>query len=87
MLDMTAAAEVDGLKFEGFDIFLYDPHFDIDGGSDETKRLAEKAQARNLVVGTVVAPIYEGTGGGSPIGSADLPPWPRMSSGRSAFSE
>ncbi len=67
MLDMTAAAEVDGLKFEGFDIFLYDPHFNIDGGDDEIKSLAEKAQARNLNVGTVVAPIYEGTGGGSPL--------------------
>ena len=68
MLDMTAAAEVDGTKFDGFDIFLYHPHFDIDGGDDETKRLAEMAQARNLVVGTVVAPIYGGTGGGSPMG-------------------
>jgi sugar phosphate isomerase/epimerase len=66
---MTAAAEVDGAKFEGFDIFLYHPHFDIDGGDDEAKSLAEKAQARNLTVGTVVAPIYEGTGGGSPLGT------------------
>ncbi len=69
MLDMTAAAEVDGLKFEGFDVFLYLPHFDIDGGEDEIKSLAEKAKARNLNVGSVVAPIYGGTGGGSPIGS------------------
>ena len=67
MLDFTAAAEVDGVKFEGFDVFLYHPHFDIDGGDDEIKSLAEKAQARNLKVGTVVAPIYEGTGGGSPL--------------------
>ena len=71
MLDMTAAAEVDGIKFEGFDIFLFDPHFNIYGGDDEIKSLAEKARARNLVVGTVVAPIYEGTGGGSPIGTAE----------------
>jgi sugar phosphate isomerase/epimerase len=69
MLDMTAAAEVDGVKFEGFDVFLYLPHFDIDGGEDEIKSLAEKAKARNLNVGSVVAPIYGGTGGGSPIGS------------------
>jgi hypothetical protein len=67
MLDLTAAAEVDGVKFDGFDIFLYHPHFDIDGGDDEIKRLAEKARARNLRVGTVVAPIYAGTGGGSPL--------------------
>jgi len=69
MLDMTAAAEVDSMRFEGFDIFLYHPHFDIDAGDDETKRLAEKARARGLDVGTVVAPIYGGTGGGSPIGT------------------
>ena len=71
MLDMTAEAEVDGLKFEGFDIFLYDPHFDIDGGEPEIESLAEKAKDRNLNVGTVVAPIYEGTGGGSPLGTAE----------------
>ena len=70
MLDMTAAAEVDGSKFEGFDIFLYLPHFDIDSDDDQIKGLAEKAQSRNLEIGSVVAPIYEGTGGGSPIGSA-----------------
>jgi sugar phosphate isomerase/epimerase len=71
MLDMTAAAEVDGVKFEGFDIFLYHPHFDIDGGDDVIQSLAEKAKSRNLNVGTVVAPIYDGTGGGSPIGTPD----------------
>ena len=71
MLDLTAAAEVDGVTFDGFDVFLYHPHFDIDGGDDEIKSLAEKAQARNLAVGTVVAPIYEGTGGGSPLGGAE----------------
>jgi sugar phosphate isomerase/epimerase len=69
MLDMTAAAEVDGIRFDGFDIFLYHPHFDIDGGDDETRRLAEKARARNLVVGSVVAPVYDGTGGGPALGS------------------
>ncbi|MBL7133564.1 MAG: TIM barrel protein [Phycisphaerae bacterium] len=70
MLDMTAAAEVDGIKFDGFDVFLYHPHFDIDGGDDQTKRLAEMAKARDLAVGTVVAPIYEGTGGGSSMTDA-----------------
>jgi sugar phosphate isomerase/epimerase len=70
MLDLTAAAECDGLKFDGFDIFLYHPHFDIDGGDEEIKRLADKARQRNLEVGTVVAPVYPGTGGGLPMGTA-----------------
>ena len=30
MLDLTAAAEVDGVKFDGFDLFLFDPHVNID---------------------------------------------------------
>ena len=57
MLDLTAAAEFEGVKFDGFDIFLYHPHFNIDGGDDEIQRLADKARARNLAVGTVVAPV------------------------------
>ena len=69
MLDLTAAAECDGAGFDGFDIFLYHPHFDIDGGDEEIKRLAEKARTRNLDIGTVVAPVYPGTGGGLPMGS------------------
>ncbi len=69
MLDFTAAAAVDGVGFDGFDIFLYHPHFNIDGGEEEIQRLARAARARNLMVGTVVAPVYAGTGGGSPLGS------------------
>ena len=68
MLDLTAAAEVDGVKFDGFDIFLFLPHFDIDAGEEEIKSLAEKAQARNLMIGSVVAPVWPPTGGGSAAG-------------------
>ncbi len=69
MLDLTAAAEVDGIKFDGFDLFLSDPHISIDSSDDDIKKLAEKAQSRNLEIGTVVAPIWEGTGGGSAMGN------------------
>ena len=65
MLDLTAAAEVDGLKFDGFDLFLYLPHINIDGTDDDIKVLADKATARGLTIGSVVAPIWGGTGGGS----------------------
>ncbi len=70
MLDLTAAAEVDGVKFDGFDLFLYLPHIDIDGSDDDIKELAEKARSRGLEIGTVVAPIWPPTGGGSAMGSA-----------------
>ncbi len=70
MLDLTAAAEVDGIKFDGFDLYLYDPHINIDGTDDDIKVLAEKATSRGLEIGTVVAPIWGGTGGGSAMGDA-----------------
>ena len=57
MLDLTAAAEVNGVKFDGFDLFLFDPHVSIDASEDELKRLADKARSRNLVIGSVVAPV------------------------------
>src|SRR5260221_9477257 len=69
MLDLTAAAEVDGVKFDGFDLFLFDPHVSIDASDDELKRLADKARQRNLVIGSVVAPVWPPTGGGSAMGS------------------
>src|SRR5215813_10342269 len=69
MLDLTAAAEVDGVKFDGFDLFLYDPHISIDASDDDLKRLADKAQERNLAIGSVVAPVWPPTGGGSAMGS------------------
>src|SRR5436305_2556665 len=65
MLDLTAAAEVDGVKFDGFDLFLFLPHINIDAGDDEIKTLAEKATSRGLVIGSVVAPVWGPTGGGS----------------------
>lgn len=74
MLDLTAAAQVDGKKFDGFDLYLYAPHIDIDACmTDDTgiRELADKASKRNLAIGTVVAPIWGGTGGGSAFGSAD----------------
>ena len=74
MLDLTAAAEVDGLKFDGFDLFLYLPHIDIDatvGSDDAIKELADKATVRKLEIGTVVAPIWQGTEGGSAMGGPE----------------
>ncbi|MEK6233259.1 MAG: hypothetical protein N2C14_00955, partial [Planctomycetales bacterium] len=65
MLDYTASAEVDGVKFDGTDLFLFDPHVSIDSGDDDLKKLADQVTSRNLVIGSVVAPVWEPTGGGS----------------------
>jgi sugar phosphate isomerase/epimerase len=69
MLDLTAAAEVDGVSFDGVDLFLSAPHTDIDSSDDELKRLADGLASRGLEAGSVVAPVWTPTGGGSAIGS------------------
>ena len=71
MLDLTAKAEVNGVKFDGVDIFLFDPHVNIDSSDDDLKRLADKIRKKNLTVGSVVAPIWPPTGGGSAMGGAE----------------
>ena len=69
MLDHTAKAEVNGVKFDGVDLFLFDPHVSIDSSDDDLKRLAERVAQRNLTIGSVVAPVWPPTGGGSAMGS------------------
>jgi hypothetical protein len=69
MLDLTARAEVDGIRFDGVDLFLFDPHTSIDIDDEGIKALADKIQARGFVIGSVVAPVWPPTGGGSAMGS------------------
>jgi len=69
LLDLTAAAEVDGITFDGVDLFLFAPHVNIDSSADDLKALAEQVRSRNLVIGSVVAPVWPPTGGGSAMGN------------------
>src|SRR6187200_2884318 len=71
MLDLTSAAEVDGVRFEGVDLFLFDPHTSIDSTDDDLKKLADKIGRKNLTVGSLVAPVWPPTGGGSAMGSEE----------------
>ena len=59
MLEMTAAAEVDGIKFDGVDVGLFDPSINLDD-LDGIKRLADQVSKHNLVIGSLVAPIWGG---------------------------
>ncbi|MDO8992405.1 sugar phosphate isomerase/epimerase [Daejeonella sp.] len=59
MLEMTAAAEVDGVKFDGVDVGLFDPSINLDD-LDGIKRLADQVSKYNLVIGSLVAPIWGG---------------------------
>lgn len=71
LLDLTAAAEVDGVKFDGIDLFLFDPHISIDIDDDGIKELADNIGNRGLEVGSLVAPVWPDIGGGSAMGSED----------------
>ena len=68
MLNLTAAARVNGAGFDGVDLFLFDPHVSIDSSDDDLERLAEKIGSKGLVVGSLVAPVWPPTGGGSAMG-------------------
>ena len=71
MLNLTAAASVDGVKFEGVDLFLSLPHTDIDSTDDDLKRLADNLASKGLRAGSLVAPVWPPTGGGSAMGSEE----------------
>ena len=45
MLELTAAAEVDGQRFEGVDLFLFHPHTDPDASDDDLKAMADRSPA------------------------------------------
>src|SRR5436309_11271870 len=71
MLNLTAAAEVDGVRFDGVDLFLSLPHTDIDSSDDDLKILADKLASKRLRAGSLVAPVWPPTGGGSAMGSEE----------------
>lgn len=65
MLEMTAKAEVNGVKFDGVDLGLLGPHIDVDMDDDGIKKLADKVGSYNLKIGSLVAPIWGGPAMGS----------------------
>lgn len=71
MLSMTAGASVDGQAYDGVDLFLFHPHHDPDSSDDEIRKMADNIASKGLGVGSVVAPIWPGTLGGSAFGSSE----------------
>src|SRR5436309_11240606 len=63
MLNLTAAAEVDGARFDGVDLFLSLPHTDIDSSDDDLAKLADNLRSKGLKAGSLVAPVWPPTGG------------------------
>ncbi|MEQ1850805.1 MAG: TIM barrel protein, partial [Chthoniobacteraceae bacterium] len=71
MLDLTVKAKVGGQKFDGVDLFLFDPHINIDLPEDDVRRVADKIAGLGLAVGSLVAPVWPGTVGDSAMGGPD----------------
>lgn len=71
MLELTAAADVNGRKFDGVDLFLFHTHTDPDASDDAIMAMADKIAAHGLNVGSLVAPVWPGTVGASAMGSTD----------------
>lgn len=71
MIELTTAAEVNGRKFDGIDLFLFHPHIDPDISEKDLRTLADKIAAAGLSVGSLVAPVWPGTVGGSAFGSEE----------------
>jgi sugar phosphate isomerase/epimerase len=63
LLALTAGASAGGVKFDGIDIGLFDPHFQIDITDEGAAALADRLSGLNLVVGSLVAPIWPPSGG------------------------
>ena len=76
MLKMTAAAEVGGVKFDGVDLGLLDPHINIvTSRTMVLKKLADKVGALNLKIGSLVAPIWGGPAMGTKETAQYLSRW------------
>ena len=71
MIAFTANAEADGRKFDGVDLFISEPHVSIDSTDDDLKALADQLKGFGLVAGSIVAPVWDVTGGGSAMGSQE----------------
>ena len=55
MLALTAQASVDGMGFDGIDLFLTQPHTSIDSSLDDIKQLADQVAGYGLAVGSLLS--------------------------------
>ena len=71
MLQLTAAAEVEGHRFDGVDCFLFHPHTDPHASEEALRQIADLVASYGFVIGSLVAPVWPGTVGASAFGSAE----------------
>ncbi|MBQ9370645.1 MAG: TIM barrel protein [Thermoguttaceae bacterium] len=61
MIELTTNAEVDGVKFDGFDLFLAPPHFDLANREAEIDKLTQICEDKKLELGSFVANVWSGS--------------------------
>ena len=71
MLAMTAKAEVNGVQIDGVALCMSDQHTSSDSKVKDVKALASKLRKHKLKAGSIVAPVWGVTGGGSAMGSEE----------------
>ncbi len=71
MLDLTANASVNGQGYDGVDLFLFSPHLDTNGTDDDIRKMADEIVSKGLNIGSIVAPVWQGTMGDSAFGPAE----------------
>ena len=71
MLQLTAAANVNGQKFDGIDYFLFLPHTNPEASDAELVQIADQIAGYGFTVGSLVAPVWPGTVGDSAMGDAE----------------
>ena len=71
MLQLTAAANVSGQKFDGIDYFLFLPHTNPEASDAELIQIADQIASYGFTVGSLVAPVWPGTVGDSAMGDAE----------------
>ncbi len=71
MLELTAAADVGGQKFEGIDYFLFLPHTNPEASDSELMQIADLIAGYGFSVGSLVAPVWPGTVGDSAMGDEE----------------
>jgi sugar phosphate isomerase/epimerase len=71
MIDLTAQARVQDQGFDGIDLNLVSPHINIEAGEKEIAGFANELTARGLKIGSIGAPVWPESGGGSAMGSSE----------------
>jgi hypothetical protein len=65
MLDLTTQANFNGEGFDGIDLILMQPHWDINTSEKSILEFADQVEASGLKIGSVVAPVWDGSSMGS----------------------